>query len=127
MTRRWNQDELDVIGAAAELSVAPRRPDGTLRPVTTIWVVRIGGDLYVRSYRGQGGSWYRAAVRAGAGHIRAGGIEREVSFEQADAIEQARIDDAYRAKYGPSSYVDAMLSADAAATTLRLVPSEPAS
>ena len=127
MTRPWNPDELEAIGAAAELSVAPRRPDGALRPSTTIWVVRVGDDVYVRSYRGPSGSWYRAAVDAGAGRIRAGGIERDVSFEHADAIERARIDDAYRAKYGPSPYVDAMLSPGAASTTLRLAPSEPAS
>ena len=124
MTRPWNRNELEVIGAAAELSVAPRRPDGTLRPFTTIWVVRIGDDVYVRSYRGPSGRWYRAAVRAGSGRIRAGGVERDVSFEQTAAVEPARIDDAYRAKYGRSPYVDAMLSADAAATTLRLIPSE---
>jgi hypothetical protein len=127
MTSPWNPDELDAIGAAAELSVAPRRPDRALRPSTTIWVVRIGGDLYVRSYRGPSGRWYRAAVRAGAGRIRADGIERDVSFEQTAAVEPARIDDAYRAKYGRSPYVDAMVSAGAAATTLRLIPSEPAS
>ena len=127
MTRPWNRNELDVIGAAAELSVAPRRPDGTLRPFTTIWVVRIGDDLYIRSYRGPSGSWYRAAARVGAGRIRAGGVERDVSFEQADAVEPAPIDDAYQAKYGRSSDVDAMLSADAASTTLRVIPSEPAS
>jgi hypothetical protein len=127
MTRPWNRAELEAIGAAAELSVAPGRPGGALRPSTTIWVVRVGDDVYVRSYRGPSGSWYRAAVRAGAGHIRAGGVERDVSFEPADAIEPARIDDAYRAKYGRSSYVDAMLSAYAASTTLRMIPSEPAS
>ena len=127
MTRPRNPGELEAIGAAAELSVAPQRPDGTLRPCTMIWVVRIGDDVYIRSYRGPSGSWYRAAVRAGAGRIRAGGIERDVSFEQADAIEPARIDDAYRAKYGRSPYAEAMLSADAASTTLRLIPLEPAS
>jgi hypothetical protein len=126
MTGPWNRNELEAIGAAAELSVAPRRPDGALRPSTPIWVVRVGDDLYVRSYRGPSGSWYRAAVRARAGHIRADGIERDVSFEQADAIEPTRIDNAYRTKYGRSSYLDAMLSAEAAATTLRLIPIEPA-
>jgi len=127
MTRPWNRNELEAIGAAAELSVAPRRPDGTLRPFTTIWVVRIGDDVYVRSYRGPSGRWYRAAARAGSGRIRAGGVERDVSFEQTAAVEPAPIDDAYRAKYGRSRYVDAMVSADAAATTLRLIPFEPAS
>jgi hypothetical protein len=127
VTRPWNPDELEAIGDAAELSIAPRGPDGTLRPSTTIWVVRVGGDLHVRSYRGPSGRWYRAAARAGSGRIRAGGVERDVSFEQTAAVEPAPIDDAYRAKYGRSPYVDAMLSADAAATTLRLIPSEPAS
>jgi len=127
MTRPWNRNELEAIGAAAELSVAPRRPDGTLRPFTTIWVVRIGDDLYVRSYRGPSGRWYRVAVRVGSGRISGGGVERDVSFEQTAAVEPARIDEAQRAKYGRSRYVGAMLSADAAATTLPLIPSEPAS
>jgi hypothetical protein len=126
MTSPWNRNELEAIGAAAELSIAPRRPDGTWRPFTTIWVIRLDHNLYVRSYHGPSGRWYRAAVRAGSGRIRAGGIERDVSFEQADAVDPTSIDDAYRAKYGRSPYVDAMVSAEAAATTIRLIPSEPA-
>ena len=47
-------------------------------------------------------------------------------FEQADVVEPTLIDDAYRVKYGRSPYVDAMVSAEAAATTIRLLPSEPA-
>jgi hypothetical protein len=34
------------------------------------------------------------------------------------------VDAAYRSKYGRWSYVDAMVSPDAAATTLRLVPAD---
>jgi hypothetical protein len=127
MTRRWSPNELAAIGAAAEVSVAPRRPDGALGSYITIWAVRVGDSLFVRSYRGPSGSWYRAAVHAGAGRIRAGGVERDVSFEQANAIQLARIDDAYRAKYGRSSYVDAMVGTGAASTTLRLIPLEPSS
>lgn len=122
----WSQNELEAIGAAGELSVAPRRPDGTLPRYTRIWVVRVGDDLFVRSYGGPSGSWYRAALRAGDGRISAGGVELDVRFEQAGAAEAARIDGAYRAKYGRSSYVDAMVSADAAATTLRLIAMEAA-
>jgi hypothetical protein len=89
MTKTWSPNELEAIGAAKGLSVAPRRPDGTLRPYTTIWVVRVGDELYVRSYRDPSGSWYRAAVSADTGRIRAGGVERHVSFEQANAVEPA--------------------------------------
>ena len=126
MNSPWSINELEAIGAAAELSVAPRRPGGTLRPPTTIWVARVGGDLYVRSYRGTSSRWYQAVVRTGSGCITAGGIERDVRFEQADAVEPALVDEAYRAKYGRSSYVDTMVSEQAAATTLRLIPSAPA-
>jgi hypothetical protein len=125
MSQTWRPDELDTIGHAGELSVAPRRPDGTLRPYTTIWVVRVGDDLFVRSYRGASGSWYRAATRGGAGRVRAGGLERDVTFEPAAAVDRAGIDGAYRAKYGRSTYVDAMVHPDAVASTLRLTPSDP--
>ncbi len=57
----WTSDELDRIGGAEELQIAPRRPDGTLRTPVTIWVVRVSDDLYVRSYRGRSGAWFRAA------------------------------------------------------------------
>ena len=45
----WTSDELDRIGAAEELELASLRRDGTLRPYVTMWVVRAGDDLYVRS------------------------------------------------------------------------------
>ena len=49
----WTSDELDKIGNAEELRLATQRPDSTLRNPVTIWVVRHGDDLYIRSYRGQ--------------------------------------------------------------------------
>jgi len=44
----WTDEELSRIGAAEELQLASTRPDGTLRPYVTMWVVRAGDDLYVR-------------------------------------------------------------------------------
>jgi hypothetical protein len=48
----WTSDELDKIANADELRLATVRPDGSLRDPVTIWVVRHGDDLYIRSYRG---------------------------------------------------------------------------
>jgi hypothetical protein len=45
----WSDDELRRVGDAAELELASRRPDGSLRPYTTMWMVSVGDDLYVRS------------------------------------------------------------------------------
>jgi hypothetical protein len=56
MMTSWTPEQLGATGAADELDIAALRPDGTLRPYTTIWVVRVGDGLYVRSYRGQEGA-----------------------------------------------------------------------
>jgi hypothetical protein len=121
----WTSDELARIEAAPELLMAPLRRDGTLRRPVTIWVVRNGHDLYVRSYRGHGGSWFRAAEARHESHIRAGGVDKDVALlEEADPGINDRIDAAYRAtyrRYG-GTYVEPMVAAAARATTLKLVP-----
>jgi len=95
----WSPQDLRSIGASEELQLASRRPDGSLRPFVTMWVVCAGDDLYIRSAYGPGNPWYRRAAASGAGRIRAGGIERDVSFAQAAAQAQDDIDAAYHAKY----------------------------
>jgi hypothetical protein len=119
----WSSDELTRIAAADELQIAPRRGDGSLRNPVTIWVVREGGDIYIRSYRGAGGSWFRGVQQRREGRIWAGGVEKDVSFaEETNSAINDRIDAAYRAKYGRSPYVGAMVAPEARATTLELMP-----
>src|SRR5215212_3635833 len=109
--RHWTTDELDRIGDADELHVAPRRDDGALRRPTPIWVVRVGDELYVRSFRGDDGAWYRAAKARRQGHISAGGIERDVEFAEADDAVNDAVDAAYRDKYGRyTGYVEPMVA-----------------
>lgn len=127
--RAWTKDELDKIGQAQELEIASLRRDGTLSNPVTIWVVRIGNDLYVRSYKGRRGTWFRAAQVRHEGHIRAGGIEKDVTFvEETDSAIDGQLDTAYRIKYRGYSaqYVDPMVAAAARAATIRLVPRQPA-
>jgi hypothetical protein len=119
----WTADELDRIGGADELEIAPRRRDGSLRRSVPIWVVGVGEELYIRSWRGDTGIWYRTARSTHQGHISAGGIDCDVSLvEVGDDVDEA-VDAAYRAKYGRySSYVEPMIAPKARATTLKLVP-----
>src|SRR6516164_7680573 len=72
----WTADELNKIGNADELRLATARPDGSLRRPVTIWVVRHGDDLYIRSYRGPGGSWFRRARDRREGRIPPAGWTR---------------------------------------------------
>jgi len=120
----WPRDELERIGDAGELQLASRRPDGSVRPYVTMWVVRAGDGLYVRSAYGPGNPWYRRATASGTGRIRAAGIERDVSFAQASAEVQDDIDAAYHAKYdsyGPR-IVGSVTGPGAHRVTIRPVP-----
>ena len=123
----WPDDELRRLADVTELQLASRHSDGTLRSYTTMWVVRVGDELYVRSAGGPDRPWYRHAVAGGKGRIRAGGIEVDVAFAEAGDDANAAIDDAYHSKYdrfgpGPVSHVT---GSDAHAVSVRLVRSEP--
>jgi hypothetical protein len=123
MTTGWTNDELRAIGAAQELEVQPARPDGTFDKPVTIWVVRQGDDLYVRSWLGPRAAWFRGVQDRHEGRIRAGGVERDVTLvDVAEKPVNAAIDVAYRAKYGNSRYATAMVTEPARSTTIRLLP-----
>jgi hypothetical protein len=122
----WTADELDRIGAKDLIEIAGRRRDGTLRDPVIIWVVRHGDDLYVRSVNGPAAAWFRGARARHEGRIWAGGVEKDVTFEDAGGDIDDELDAAYRTKYSrsPEKTLDAMTSPEARSTTLRLVPSE---
>ncbi len=96
----FTPDDLARIGGAEELQISSHRDDGSLRPYITIWVVRSGDGLFVRSAAGEGNGWYRRALASGTGSVKAGGVERAVSFERVDdAALNTAIDAAYHQKY----------------------------
>ncbi len=122
----WTSDELNKIGKAEELDLLSMRQDGTLRKPVTIWVVRVGDDLYVRAYKGTNGPWFRGTQTRHEGRIRAGGVEKDVTFVDvgSDSTVNDQIDAEYRRKYrGYSANVlDPMLTPTARPATLKLVP-----
>jgi hypothetical protein len=119
----WTSDELDKIGKAEELQIASLRRDGTLRNPVTIWVVRLGDDLYVRSVNGHTAAWFRGAQVRHEGHIQAGGVDKDVTFVEADSGINDQLDAAYRTKYRryPSS-VSHIVSPEAKSATIKLMP-----
>ena len=122
----WTSDELTKIGTAEELEIASLRRDGTLRKSRTIWVVRAGDDLYVRSVNGRTSDWFRGVQTRHEGHIKAGGVDKDVTFEEVDSDSNLndQIDAAYRAKYRryAASIISSIVSPKARAATVRFVP-----
>ena len=122
MTAAWTAEELERIGTAEELQIAPLGADGAPR--------RRGADLgrpgrrrplralLARDRR----RLVRAAQASHAARVRAGGVERDVDVVEAGDDVNDAVDAAYRNKYGRYPAMEPMVRADAQATTLRLVP-----
>jgi hypothetical protein len=121
---RWTEDELNQIATAEELEIASLQASGSLRKPTTIWVVRVGDDLYVRAVNGRNSAWFRGTQVRHAGHIQAGGVDKDVTFVDADPGIYEQVDAVYRSKYRRYSarIVNTVLTPHARAATLKLVP-----
>jgi hypothetical protein len=119
----WTADELNAMGNAEELTLASVRRDGTLRRPVTMWVVRDGDDVYVRSVNGRGSSWFRGVQDRHQARIRAGGVEKDVELIETEDAQDA-VDAAYQAKYGSryASIVPSIVVPEAQAATLKVVP-----
>jgi hypothetical protein len=120
----WTNDELTRVGDAEELEISSTRRDGTPGSPRTIWVVPHGGGLYVRSVNGPSAAWFRGTQVRHEGHIQAGGVDRDVTFADADHNLDDDIDAAYRSKYRryARSITDSITSPGARSTTIRLLP-----
>jgi hypothetical protein len=122
----WTSDELDGIEAADELKIASRRTDGRLGTPVTIWVVRLGGDLCVRSVNGRHGAWFQGIQDRHEGRILAGGLEKDVTFVESDEHRDEAIDSVHQRKYrryGPN-IVGSIVTAEARSATIKLLPRE---
>lgn len=123
-TPGWSSDELDRIGHAEELQITSVRVNGSERRAVPIWVARVADDLYVRAAYGPGTGWHRTALASRRARIQAGGVEREVTVQEAAGPLNADVDAAYRSKYaryaGP--ILDGIINPEARGSTLRLVP-----
>jgi len=124
MTATWSPHELQCIEKARELNIAVKNADGTLRRWTPIWVVCADDQVYVRTWYRRDTGWFGHALRSHRARIRVPGLEADVTVEdvgEGPAELGESVDTAYRTKYG-SSGSESMVTASAAATTLRLNP-----
>jgi hypothetical protein len=121
---QWTTDQLDRIGKAEEVQIASVRRDGTLRKPVTVWAVRNDDGVYVRAVGGRQGHWFHGTQERHEGRIRAGGVQQDVTFVDADRNIDDDIDAAYRAKYRryAGSILNSVLTPQARAASIKLMP-----
>ncbi len=120
----WTKDELTKFGEAEEVQVASTRGDGTMRKPVTVWAVRHKEGIYLRSVGGRSGHWFRGTQEKHEGRIRTGGVQKDVTFEDAGDDLDDEIDAAYRSKYRryAGRILNSVLTPAARSATLKLVP-----
>ncbi len=126
-TNIWSDDDLSLLGGAGQVEVSSVRRDGSLTRARTVWIVRVGDQLYLRSVNGPEAAWYRSTRSRHQGRVEAGGVVRDVTWVDVDAAEYPDIDPAidteYARKYRGSTSAIAHINSPAAhATTMRVDP-----
>lgn len=121
-TGTMTKQEITEIAQKDDLHIAPFREDGvTYGTPTWIWNVTVDDQLYVRAYNGTKSRWYQSAIKQKKGKIEAAGMVKKIQFETVtDTNLNEEIDNAYRAKYSDSPYLQSMISERAKAATIRI-------
>ncbi|MDZ5781972.1 DUF2255 family protein [Marinococcus luteus] len=127
MSSIWTQEQLSLFARSDDLYISPFYSDGkTPGTPTWIWSVVADNALYARAYNGQHSRWYQSAAEQQAGKIQIAGKEYNVLFHPVshDPELMKNIDQAYREKYGDSSYMPPMLQEGPISATMQILPRE---
>jgi hypothetical protein len=115
--------DANTLAALRDVQEVRIRTDKHPESAVVIWVVVEGDEVFVRSFRGAKGRWYRDLAKGGPATLEAG--RRKIAVQAIPANDSTSIERASRAflgKYRSSSYAQAMVQPDVLPTTLRLEP-----
>jgi len=118
----FGQSDREAIAAAREVRIETRSRSGEVH-TTIIWTAEHDGELYIRSYLGPRGRWYREAIADPAVAILVDGRRVEArAVPAADPVSIEACSAGLMAKYRRSQSLRAMLVDEVLPTTLRLEP-----
>jgi hypothetical protein len=113
----------DTLRALRDVQEPKIRTDKHPRSAVVIWVMVDDGDVFVRSWMGAGGRWYKDLAAGGRATLEFSG--RQVPVQAFPASDDASVERASREilrKYRHSSHAQEMVRSEILATTLRLEP-----
>ena len=118
----FEESDLDLLASAKEIRVETRSSAGEVHK-TIVWPLVRDGVVYLRSYKGPGGRWYRESLADP--EIALLFDRRRVAARAVPATDAASVEAcsaALRDKYPRSYSLEAMLIPDVLPTTLRIEP-----
>ena len=122
MPKQFDEPVLNQLNTIEEIDIETRSATGRTHR-TTIWVVVVDNDVYVRSVRGRSGRWYREITANPQGAVYVDGRRLSVrAIPITDPATIARVSNAYLQKYRNSPFVNNMVREETLPTTLRLEP-----
>jgi hypothetical protein len=114
--------DLAALDDVEEIEVETHAADGVVHR-TIVWPVLRDGVVYLRSYKGPSGRWYREAIADPNIALHVDGRRLPVTaVPAADAPSIEACSAALRDKYRADRSLRAMLAPDVLPTTLRMVP-----
>ena len=116
----FDADTLRELRDVQELRIRTEKHPKT---AVVIWIVVPGDEVFVRSWLGARGRWYRDLAAGGAATLEFAGRRIEVkAFPAEDAHSVAKASAEFLRKYQPSSHAHEMVRSEILPTTLQLEP-----
>jgi len=115
--------DAQTLGELQEVQELAIRSEKHPESAVVIWVVVADDEVFVRSWRGAEGRWYRTSRRAGPPHWSL--PARRLAVRALPASDQAAVARASREflrKYQRSTHAQEMVRSETLPTTLRLEP-----
>jgi hypothetical protein len=115
--------DADTLRALRDEQEVRIRTDKHAKTAVVIWVVVAGDEVFVRSWLGAKGRWYRDLAAGGPATLEFGARRLAVQAVLAsDPDTVARVSREFLRKYQPSSHAREMVRSEILPTTLRLEP-----
>jgi len=116
--------DAEILRALCDVQQVKIRTGKHSKTGVVIWVVVADDEVFVRSWLGNKGRWYRDLAAGGPATLEFGAAHRLAvqAFPASDPDTVARVSREFLLKYQPSSHAQEMVRSEIVPTTLRLEP-----